>query len=99
MNSVNRVRTAMVASAALGLAALSSSASAQPALDPCGIIAWETCAWVNNRPAFVTEECYMQAYDACVVSNGGTPSYPPPIAARRSDAHLASGPAATAWLG
>lgn len=99
MKTVNRQRIAMAASAALGLAALSSSASAQSGLDPCGIIAWETCAWVNGRPAFVTEECYMQAYDACVVSNGGTPSYPPPIAARRSDARLASGTAATAWRG
>lgn len=90
MKTVNRIGIAMAMSIAMGLATLSSSASAQSSVfDDCSNLAWERCAWINNRPSFVTHECYLAEYDACLVSWGETPSGPPPIAARRSEVQLA----------
>lgn len=86
MKIVNRARIGIAASIALGMATLSSSASAQ--WDPwtdCMNHAWYACAWINGQPSFVTEECYVAEYDACLVRFGELPIGPPPPAARLSE--------------
>lgn len=61
-------RIAIISAASFGIAALGSSAQAQP--DPCHQYAWYTCSYdEQGRPIQVTYECYSYHYDLC--SGGG----------------------------
>jgi hypothetical protein len=67
MMNFHRTRIAIAASAALGLAAMSSSASAQYG-DPeyCNQVAWNVCSWQNGQPTMPTVECMDEQYWACM---------------------------------
>lgn len=96
MKTVNRIRIAMTAAAALGLATLSSSASAQPTMAYCDSVAWYNCSWVNGQPTFVTLECYTAEYEACMA--GALAANTPPSGALYREVAPASGPAAAPKL-
>jgi hypothetical protein len=67
MKTFHRTRIAIAASAALGLAAMSSSASAQNG-DPeyCSQVAWNICSWQGGHPTMPTVECLDEQYAACM---------------------------------
>jgi hypothetical protein len=78
MKTFDRTRIAIAASAALGIAAISSSASAQYG-DPeyCSRLAWEICSWQGGHPTLPTVECTDEQYEACM--NGHAALDLPPV--------------------
>ena len=91
MKNLNRVRIAIAASAALGLTAISSSASAQPTREEyCDNVAWQNCSWQNGYPTIVTYECYSAEYEACMNAYAAQAVKNPAIGDRRSEVELAS---------
>lgn len=70
MKPVNRTRIAIAASAALGLAAMSSSAVAGRApfdrAKECPVIAYNIC-YVQGSPFYASPaQCWEQVYNACM---------------------------------
>lgn len=63
----DRIRIVIAAAAALGLATMSSSASAQNG-DPeyCSQLAWNICSWQGGHPTIPTSECLDEQYAACM---------------------------------
>lgn len=94
MKTVNRAGIAMAASAALGLAAISSSASAQLS-DPqyCEELAWATCDPAPYPWNVYSYRCWHDTYDACME---GSLAVNEPNGDRRSEVRLASRPVTTA---
>lgn len=67
MKAVNRIRTAIFLSAAMSLAVLGSSASAQPGNhDYCNFVAWTNCSWQDGQRILPTTECVDAQYAACM---------------------------------
>jgi hypothetical protein len=96
MKNANRARIAMAVSAALGLAAMSSSASAQ--LDrsqECETLAWETCYYEGGPGGWPAFRCWHDTYDACMEGGPSVAGNKPDKGDRRSEFQLASSPAAT----
>jgi hypothetical protein len=94
MKSENRLRIAIAASAALGMVAMSSSASAQFGnFQDCARFADVVCSFDENyQPTQVTYECWLAQFEACM--NAFASLDVAPIGDRRSEALLASSPAA-----
>ena len=95
MKNAHWARIALAVSTTLGLAGMSSTASAQP--DPwqyCNEVAWYNCSRVNGQPTFVTEECLTAEIDACMAGFGTLAAKQTAIGDRRSEVLLAFGPAA-----
>lgn len=100
MKNLNRVRIAIVASAALGLATMGTSASAQYGNEEyCQMMAWNVCSYDSQgRPIYPTIECTMAEYEACMNGYAAQSVKKPAIGDRRSEIQLASRPAAAPRL-
>jgi hypothetical protein len=85
MKTANRTRIAIAASAALGLAAMSSSASAQ-LNDPqyCEELAWVMCDPAPYPWNIYAFRCWHDTYDACMGGERASIVSEPDLAARRS---------------
>jgi hypothetical protein len=92
MKTVNRIRIALAASAALGTAAMSSSASAQYGNSAyCGHVAWVVCGWDENLHRIQpTLECVEAEYEACMTGYGTLGAMTPGSYDKRRDVQLAS---------
>jgi hypothetical protein len=93
MKNATRTRIAIAASAALGLAAVSSSASAQ--LDPlerqqyCEDLAWGTCYYPGGPGGYPAFRCWHDTYDACLRGDIASVVNAPAEGDRRSETELA----------
>jgi hypothetical protein len=100
MKNLNRVRIAMAASAALGLATVGTSASAQYGDEEyCRMMARNVCGYDSRGyPIWPTIECTTAEYEACMNGYASLPVKKPVIGVRRSEVQLASRSAAAARL-
>jgi hypothetical protein len=89
MKNFNRVRIGRAVSAALGLVAMSSSASAQ--LDPverqqyCEELAWGACYYPGGPGGYPAFRCWHDTYDACLRGEIASIADTPDKGSRRSD--------------
>ncbi|HEU0134496.1 MAG TPA: hypothetical protein VFR28_06705 [Allosphingosinicella sp.] len=92
MKNANRARIAMAVSAALGLAALSSSASAQTyPIDPqeCETRAWELCYYEGAPGGVWSFRCWHDTYNACLAGEYSSAVKAPGEMDRRPEIQLA----------
>ena len=89
MNSIHRARILIIASAALGFATISSSASAQPTEeDYCTTYAWNVCSYgPGGMPTVPSQQCLTYEYNACM---GIHPANLPSAGDRLPDTQLAT---------
>ncbi len=99
MKDLNRARIATIASLALGLAVMGSSASAQPGNEEyCNNLAWAICSWESGQPTIPTMECMDQYFWACMNGYAAISAKPPGEYDQRRHVQLASRSAAPARL-